>query len=224
MFSLGLERRIEPFIWVTWIPPLLSGDTNCEFMLHQLANYVAPKRNDGVAPEWIDEHNRLVSKVADEYQRIGRTVRIMDENRIEIQSRTGIRVVGKPDIIVEEVLRGPSKSRAVIVDAKTGRPRSKDRLQVMLYMMMSKAARSISGVTDMPDGQVRYGDDSVLDISQEEITEDFRQSVVRLLEMARTERVPDQRASGFCRLCKLNQICPSAQHHGTATNDTTDEF
>ena len=193
-------------------------------MLHQLANYTAPKRNDGVEPEWIDNHNRLVSRVADEYQQIGRTVRIEDENRIEILSKTGTKVVGKPDIIVEEVIRGPNMSRAVIVDAKTGRQRSKDRLQVMLYMMMAKAARSISGVTDMPDGQVRYGDNSILDIAHEEVNEDFRQSVVRLLEMASSERVPDPRPSGFCRFCKLNEVCPSAQQDAAVTVDITDEF
>jgi hypothetical protein len=90
--------------------------------------------------------------------------------------------------------------------------------------MMSKAANSISGVTCLPDGQVRYGDDSILDISYAEISEDFRQSVVRLLQMASSEIAPDPRPSGFCRFCKLNEICPSAQQDITSSVDTTDEF
>ena len=58
-------------MWVTWIPPFLAGDTHCEFMLHQLGNFMAPRSNDALPASWIDDHNRLVSEVSDQYQQIG---------------------------------------------------------------------------------------------------------------------------------------------------------
>ncbi len=224
MPNLDLDRRKKPFVWVTWIPPLLAGDTFCEFMLHQLGNFYAPKSNDDIPASWFDDHNRLVSKVADDYQQIGRTVRIEDENRVEIVSKSGVTVVGKPDILVEEVNCGPSKSRGIIVDAKTGRQRSKDRQQVMLYMMMTKAARSISGITQMPDGQVVYKDGSILDIPWQEVTDDFKKSVTRLLAIVASSEPPEPRPSGYCRFCRFLEICPSAEQDGHAAVDVTADF
>ncbi len=224
MPNLDLTPRRDPFVWVTWIPPLLAGDTHCEFMLHQLGNFVAPKSNDELPASWFDDHNRLVSEVSDQYQQIGRTVRIEDENRVEIVSKSGVKVVGKPDILVEEVLTGPDKSRGIIVDAKTGRQRSKDRLQVMLYMLMTNAARSISGISQMPDGQLVYKDGTTIDIPYTEITDDFKKSVSRLLAIVALAEPPDPRPSGYCRFCKFLDICPSAEQEGHSIIDETDDF
>ncbi|WP_159819282.1 PD-(D/E)XK nuclease family protein [Cyanobium sp. Copco_Reservoir_LC18] len=193
-------------------------------MLHQLGNFVAPKSNTDLPASWIDDHNRLVSEVSDRYQQIGRTVRIEDENRVEIISKSGVKVVGQPDILVEEVLSGPEKSRGIIVEAKTGRQRSKDRLQVMLYMMMTNAARSISGISNMPDGQLVYKDGTVLDIPFTEITDDFKKSVSRLLGIVALAEPPDPRPSGYCRFCKFLDICPSAEQEGHSIIDETDDF
>lgn len=224
MNNLDLTPRDKPFVWVTWLPPLLAGDTHCEFMLHQLSNFIAPSNNDGPSASWMDDHNRLVNRISDQYQQMGRTVRVEDENRVEIISRSGVKVVGKPDILDEEVLSGPGKARGIIIDAKTGRPRSRDRLQVMLYMMMTKAARSISGIQEMPEGQLYYNDGATTEIPFTEVTDTFKADVTRLLAIVATAEPPDPRPSTYCRFCKFAEICPSTNQGDFEVIDTTDDF
>ena len=224
MPNLRLNRRDEPFVRVTWLPPLLVGDTACDFMLHQLANFYAPKSDDTIPETWIEDHNRLVNRIADQYQQLGRTVRIEYENRIEIVSKTGVKVVGKPDLLVEEVSSGPEQSRGLVIDAKTGAQRLKDRAQVKLYMMMAKAAQSISGISQMPDGQLVYKDGTIIDIPHSDITLEFKESVTRLLRIVNYTDPPDPRPGPFCRICKFKEICPSASEDGHSVIDKTDDF
>jgi len=126
------QRRTEPYVWVTWLTKLLAGESTCEWSAWFRAHYTNYDKLpvDFDLAQWTLEHNELVNARREKLLEEGYQVFVEDENAFKRIGRTGIVVSGKPDILAIR------ENVGVIEDCKTGRPRTSDQLQVLLYMLL----------------------------------------------------------------------------------------
>jgi CRISPR/Cas system-associated exonuclease Cas4 (RecB family) len=175
--------------------------------LHQKINCQTPKSGADLS-DWVEEHTRLVNESVNEWKQAGGTVSVEDENYFKINSKTGVCLSGKCDLVVGEDRSG--SDTGVVIDIKTGRKRAKDRTQVMLYMSLLPAIPDVPHITNVPVGVVQYKDGSTLKISPEDITPVFKDQVRNLLELASGPLPEATPTFKECRFCDLNDDCPNA--------------
>ena len=184
--------------------------------LHQKINCQTP-RSSADFSSWIEEHSRLVNEVSSQYQGEGGTVTVEDENSFKVNSRTGVCLSGKCDVVVGEDRSGAHAG--LVIDVKTGARKPKDRTQVMLYMALLPSIADIPHITHTPIGIVQYKDGSTHEIAPEEITPEFKKQVGSLLSLA-SGPLPEATPSfQECRFCDLKDDCPSAQTMAPSTNE-----
>jgi len=165
-------RRAEPYIWVTWLTKLLAGESTCEwsawFRAHHKEYDKLPVSFD--LARWTVDHNELVNARREQLLDDGFRVFVEDENAFKRRGKTGIVVSGKPDILA---LRD---GRGVIEDCKTGRPRTSDQLQVLVYLLLLPIQNErTSGIA--LDGRVVYKTGSV-DVPGSGLDDAFRDKFV----------------------------------------------
>ena len=158
--------RSEPYIWVTWLTKLLAGESMCEWSSWFRAH------NKDYDKRTID-HRELVNARRDQLLDEGYTVHIEDENAFRRIGQTGIVVSGKPDIFAIKDNVG------VIEDCKTGRPRTSDQIQVLVYMLLLPIRNPICENISM-SGRVVYKTNSV-DIPASGLDETFRERFVDMV-------------------------------------------
>jgi len=127
--------RRRPYLYVTWITKLLSGEAQCWGAAWHKAHYLYEKVPD--APDRAEffrkynlKHDAIVDRRAEELRAEGWTVRVEDANKFTVSGGAGD-VGGKPDIVA---LRGDDG--ALVSDAKSGKPRHSDAWQVRLYQFL----------------------------------------------------------------------------------------
>ncbi|WP_413440134.1 PD-(D/E)XK nuclease family protein [Synechococcus sp. MIT S1220] len=145
--------------------------------LHQKINYQTPRASADFS-SWIEEHSRLVNKISSEYQDEGGTVTVEDENSFKFNSKTGICLSGKCDVVVGQDRSGHEVG--LVIDVKTGARKPKDRTQVMLYMALLPSIKDIPHISRTPIGIVQYKDGTTHEIDPEEITPEFKEQVGNL--------------------------------------------
>ena len=168
--------RSEPYIWVTWLTKLLAGESACEwsawFRAHHKDYDKLPVDFD--LAKWTMEHGELVNSRREQLRNDGYDVYVEDENAFRRIGKTGIVVSGKPDILAIRDGQG------VIEDCKTGRPRTSDQLQVLVYMLLlpinNERCRNIA-----LSGRVVYRT-SAVDIPMTALDDAFRGRFVELVQ------------------------------------------
>jgi CRISPR/Cas system-associated exonuclease Cas4 (RecB family) len=200
---LGLKKRSNPYAWVTWLTPYLSGESQCKFALWNLCNFQVPS-NDEMPSDWLVKHQSLLTEVAYNLRSEDFQVNEENANSLSLKTSCGVMIAGKPDIIT-------SNGQGMVVDVKTGKPRGKDRAQINLYQALIPAQKK-HGITDVPWGRIVYGNGEVKLVPPDEIDEAFKNSVKGLLHMVAKPVAPDPQPSvSECRFCKCNKICASVQ-------------
>lgn len=198
--------RQPPGIWVTSLSKLLGGDNNCEWSAWFMAHFAqwdhVPDTFD--QPKWRMEHTALVSEIAEKLGPLGYAVATERQNSFDLPGpATGIVLSGRPDIIATKGTSG------LIVDAKTGQPRTADWVQVLIYMWAVPIVFArYRGVTF--DGRVVYKDGNKAKIVASELDDTFKE---RLFAMIRRIGGPEpsKKVPSFseCRFCKIAQSeCP----------------
>jgi CRISPR/Cas system-associated exonuclease Cas4 (RecB family) len=209
---LRLEKRPSPYIWVTWLAPYLAGESQCKFALWNLCNYRVPS-NDEMPSDWLVKHQSLLNEVAYNLRSEGLDVEEESANSLYLKTSVGVTIAGKPDIIT-------SNGQGMVIDVKTGKPRGKDRAQVNLYQSLIPAQKK-HGITEVPWGQIVYGNGEVKFIPPQEVDEAFKNSVKGLIQMVAQPVAPASQPSlNECRFCKCNKICASAQTEPPEAQDT----
>ncbi len=125
-------RRTDPYIWATWLTKLLSGESQCEWSAWFRAHHKDYDRlpTDLDVAAWTLEHGELVRARRDKLLAEGYEVFVEDDNAFRRVGKTGIIVSGKPDLVAFRDGQG------VIEDCKTGRPRTSDSAQVLVYLLL----------------------------------------------------------------------------------------
>lgn len=191
-----LKRRVEPYVWVSWITKLLAGETSCVWSAWLRAHYQTTKvQTDFDMEKWQLDHSALLRKTAAEQKQEGHKVYTEDQNIFTLKGVSGT-LSGKPDVVAVKNRYG------WITDTKTGSPKASDRIQVMLYMWaLPKTNPAFKGV--IFDGKVVYRTGYNV-ITADEVDEDFIKQVGGLMKEICGDAEP-HKAPSFkeCKFCPL---------------------
>jgi hypothetical protein len=194
--------RTHPYVWASWLPKLLAGESSCEWAVWFKAHYKGYAQQPKDLSDWTTKHTTLLGITREKLEAQGNAVTVEDENKFRLRGKSGALVQGKPDLISFGL-------GAVITDIKTGKRRDSHRQQVLLYMHGLPRAED-SPYPDVEfDGRIVYPDGAV-EIPAAELTEDFRISLRELTRRIISPNPPGKVASpGECRFCDLTSgDCP----------------
>lgn len=193
------SRRSNPFIWASWLPKLLVGESTCEWAVWFQVHNEGFKKVESDLMQWHLDHTDLLSRTRANLQADGLSVLSEGENTFVLTGRSGARIKGKPDLIV-------LGERPVICDIKTGKPRHSHRAQVLLYMYAVPRAddRRYRGMVF--DGLIVYGDkiEEVPAYELEAFKPKLQALLERLLSGAPAAKVPTWEECRFCKLTKAD--------------------
>ena len=92
-------QRDEPYVWVTWLSSLLSGDSTCEWAAWFKVHHTFAKRpREGDQARHQIEHSSLLTSVRDKYRAEGYVVYAEKQNEFKLRGSVGV-LAGKPDLI-----------------------------------------------------------------------------------------------------------------------------
>ena len=213
-----LTERRNPYIWVTWLSPLLQGSQSCEWAVWLKAHYTYDKlTNDFDFDPWQRRHTELLTETTRELMENDQVVTIEGENSFNLKGSTGITLGGKPDLVTE------SEDGIFIWDVKTGRPKSDHKAQVLIYMYAlplvfpKYKGKEIHGV-------LRYPNDYV-DILPSELDVEFKGQLFRTIKRVGGDEPPVKvPSSGECGFCDIPvEDCPE-RHEATIEAKSTEDF
>ena len=211
------KTRDFPYIWVTWISNLLTGENSCEWAGWFKANHqkwAKPDSNFDQAT-WLLNHTALLNQQREIWQGHGYDVFVEGQNSFVLRGKTAV-LGGKPDLIA---VQGDD---AVIIDAKSGKEKPSHVVQVMIYQYaVPRALERFRGLNFT--GQVTYPDRSI-DVPHESQTPEFPQMmgslIKRLAGQSPAIRVPSQHECRFCDILEcVDRVDGTA---GPVENHTTD--
>lgn len=130
------KEREKPYIWVSWLSKYIAGETMCEYSAWFKAHYTYEKTLSNFdLTKWIADHVSLLRRRTLQLQQDGWNVWIEDQNSFKCETDNYI-VAGKPDIVASRSVIGGRTDpvlQHVVEDCKTGKHRSSDCIQVVLY-------------------------------------------------------------------------------------------
>ena len=124
-------RENGPYIWITWLTKLLTGEHSCEWAAWFKAHHEARSWEKMPDPfdqtRWLMEHTARVVEVREQWEADGYRVFTEGQNAFALRGRSAT-LGGKPDLVAVKDGEG------AIIDIKTGQPYPSHAAQVMLYM------------------------------------------------------------------------------------------
>jgi hypothetical protein len=195
-------ERDTPYVWVTWITGLLSGDSHCEwaawFKAHH-SDYQKPPSNLNLTV-WKAQHGAMVRERARKLRESGYSVYVENQNKFTYTGSNGIKLSGVPDIVATK------DTDALVVDCKTGKERGSDTMQVMVYMLMlPRTHNACMGRTLR--GEVEYKDRAV-GIGAHELTDGIKKLMRNVIwgvgGSVVQKKVPSCEECAFCGIGTLD--------------------
>ena len=132
------QARERPYVWVTWLPRLLSGNNRCEWASwfkaqHEGSSWQrAPSTFDHT--RWALDHTALLRAEQKRLESDGATVKTERQNQFRLRGWYAT-LSGMPDLVSLQ------DGQVVIHDVKSGEPHAYHAIQVMLYMWAFPLAR-----------------------------------------------------------------------------------
>ena len=213
------KQRNHPYIWTTWLPKLLTGESSCAWAAWFKAHYQnwskPPSGFDQT--EWLMRHTALLNQQKDERAGSNRQVYVEGQNAFRVKGKLAT-LAGKPDLVV---LDG---REATIIDVKTGREQAWHRVQVMIYQYA--LVRAIPQYRNVRvSGEVVYPTHTV-PIPPEAVTGQFVEDLSTLIRRLAADvppgRVP---SSSECRFCDISVLdCPERVEDKPTAEGATDDF
>ena len=214
-------RKEGPYIWVTWLTKLLTGDDSCEHVSwfktqFDAKSWTKAERVTNLA-RWQVGHTDLKNAKAREFREQGYQVSHETQNHFTIKGKLAT-IAGKPDLIARQ------GDLVWVTDVKAGRPRASDVVQVMIYMYLLPVARpDLQGAT--VKGLVVYGNHKQ-EIQPEEVDPAFVQSLHGLIHrLAAREPAVTVPSWSECQFCDISRVhCPEHVERPNSPVVTTDRF
>ena len=183
------RRKVRTSTHVSSLAKLLAGDSSCLFSVW-FRSWHRDYETTGDGSEqadWNVRRSSLVRETAACLEQRGDDVYLELRNGFEATgSRSGARVVGRPDIIA----RQPDGS-VTVYDVMGGEPVAADEALMKLYMYLLPRSNHGLWRGARPDGCVLYDDGTERRIAAAEIDDEFRE---RVAEVMRQTNLP-----GTCR-------------------------
>jgi len=212
--SPELTPKPETATWVTWLAKPLSDPAQCLVPLYVQSRFKITKE-DAYMGDWAAKHSAIMESVRERMLAKGRSVEL--EKEIAVTSKTGVPITGSIDVWSPEYKGGP----AVAADAKTGKPKPADRLQVNLYQLMARASPDF-GLSMPPIGLVKYHAGEEVWLAADQAGGELATRLSRLMETVAADSPPSASPSrSNCRFCSLKHLCPDAVSQQTAAPITT---
>lgn len=199
MNSDGPQRREHPYIWVTWMPRLLSGNHHCEWASWFKAQHDGKTwrraHRDFEPTMWALNHKALLREERKRLEADGATVRVERQNLFRLRGWHAT-LGGMPDLVSLQ------DGRVVIHDLKSGEPHEHHAIQVMLYMWAFPLARREYGGLPIT-GRVVYPD-HVVDAPESAVDQTFVERAVDLIKTLAGEDEPERTPSASeCVFCEI---------------------
>lgn len=191
--------RGKPYVWATWLSRVMTGNVSCQWQYWFLARHKLteeqPATFDSVG--WQIRHTRLLTEVRQELMATG----VRPNTEFAFQFRVpgcDALINGKIDCLAVD-------GRTVTVyDCKTGKPRTSDRAQVMIYMFALStyprfAKKRIRGVVVYRQRRI--------DIPC--LPEDFADQISYFTELLVSDGPAVKGPGRDCRFCRITSAdCP----------------
>lgn len=194
-----------PYVWVTWLAPLLAGSHHCQWAAWFQSNYKFVKESDdSFLANWTSNHEALLQDRADYLESQGYEVFLEGANSFRIKgSDQRTLISGKADIVAIK------DDEIVVEDCKTGKKKASDPAQVLLYMLLLPAPGGpIHCRKKKLSGRLVYQDE-IIDVPSTLLDKDFKENF-RSLAHRISAKDPARKApsSSECRYCKIsNAYC-----------------
>ncbi len=191
-------ERDTPYVWVTWVTGLLSGDSHCEwaawFKAHN-TGYVKPHTKFDLMI-WKAEHGAMVRKRASVLRELRYDVYVENQNKFAFKGGGGVTLAGTPDIVAVK------RDDVLVVDCKTGKERASDVFQVLLYMLVLPRTHA-RYIGQTIRGEVEYKE-RVVDVGAAKLTPTVR-TLIRGMIGNVGGALPPARVPSFveCQFCDL---------------------
>lgn len=220
--SDGPQPRERPYVWVTWMPRLLSGNHHCEWASwfktrHDGKTWRHAPRTTYEPAQWALAHNALLRAERKRLEADGATVMVERRNQFRLRGEAAT-LSGMPDLV------SLKDGQAVIHDLKSGEPHEYHVLQVMLYMWAFPLARREYAGLPL-SGRVVYPDHEV-DVPASAIDDAFVERAVDLIKTLADEEPPPRTPSASeCSYCDItSDDCPDRIEDAAPSEEATDLF
>ena len=216
-------RRNFPYVWVTWISKLMSGEDFCEWAHSFKANREGDSYDkvpsDFNTARWQLVHTELVNKTRHEYESIGYKVSVQHQNLLKLKGNSAL-LSGIPDLLAVK------DTDVVVMDVKTCQPSPTHAIQVMTYMYAVSKSNVVS-IAPVVSGKLVY-QDHVVDIPALAVDEEFISSLAKvILNLCKVDppiKTPSSRECGFCNITS-NDCSARIENDPTETSlYLTDDF
>ena len=214
-------RENGPYIWITWLTKLLTGEQSCEWAAWFRAHHESRSWERMPDPfdqtRWLMEHTARAVEVREQWEADCYRVFTEGQNAFALRGQSAT-LGGKPDLVAVKDGEG------VIIDIKTGQPYPSHAAQVMLYMYaVPKALGRHGGIAFT--GSVVYPDHSV-EIPASAVDAGFVENMGRLVRRlaagSPARRVP---SASECRYCPITGAdCPERMDGDGGEEGVTEDF
>jgi hypothetical protein len=195
-------KRDSPYLWVTWLTKLLAGEQSCEFRTWFKAHFkdFEKREQEGDLANWLARHTEIIHKRTAELRAEGYTVYLEDQNKFTLKG-IAITLQGKPDIVAVK------DDDYVVIDAKGGKKRASDEMQVLIYMLAMPMTHELCKGKPVR-GEIQYTDERVLvDVLPGRVRTFITETIRRIAEPVRAATAPSYQECRFCELTRKD--CPS---------------
>ena len=124
-------RTDGPYVWVTWLPRLISGESSCEWASWFKAQHEgwswSRMPSDFDQTGWLLNHTALLNEQRERWEQQGYSVLTEGQNSFNLRGSSAV-LAGKPDMVARR------RDQITVIDAKTGRPSPAHTAQVLIYM------------------------------------------------------------------------------------------
>ena len=196
------SRRDRSSTHVSSLARLLAGDSFCLFSVwfrswHR--DYETTGDGPGQA-DWNAHRSSLIRETAARLEQRGDDVYLELRNGFEATgSRSGARVVGRPDIIVRR-----ADGSVTVYDVMGGEPVAADEALMKLYMYLLPRSNHGLWRGARPDGCVLYEDGTERRIAADEMDDEFRKRFADVMrQIASNEPARHVPSTSECGRCVL---------------------
>lgn len=196
--AMPATLRESRYVWVTWLSRLMAGEISCEWAPWFRTNFKDWDRppSDFDEAQWRVAHTRLLRDIRSARRGFGEESFVERQGQFYYERDSGLVLSGTPDLVTV------TGNEGIVHDAKTGKQRASDAVQVKIYMhCLPLAHAAFRG--KLLSGRVVYADHEInipAGAVDREFVDQFEYFLDILDSNEEPERIPSEPECGFCNI------------------------